>query len=91
MSIFDEFDPQEMRDIFREPTESWPEDFCVFVNDLLSDELLDDWLDNHNDAQYRERIRDIIEAFTYGYTDEHGNELLEFDENVENDGQMRLF
>jgi len=91
MSIFDEFNPEEMRDIFREPTEHWPEDFCVFVNDLLADELLDDYLDNHTDEQYRERIHDIIEAFTYGYTDADGNELLEFDENVENDGQMRLF
>ena len=91
MSIFDEFNPAEMREIFREPTENWPEDFCVFVNDLLADELLDDWLDNHNDEQYRERIRDVVETFTYGYTDEDGNELLEFDEDVENDGQMRLF
>lgn len=91
MSIFDEFDPEEMRDIFREPTEHWPEDFCVFMNDMLSDELLDDYLDNHTDEQYRERIRSIIEELTYGYTDAEGNEMMEFDENVENDGQMRLF
>jgi hypothetical protein len=49
------------------------------------------WLGDHDDNEYRDEIRSIIEEITYGYTDEHGNELLEFEEDVENDGQMRLF
>lgn len=91
MSVFDEFNPSELREIFREPTESWPDDFVVFVNDLLADELLDGWLEGRDDAEYRDRIRNIVEEVTRGYTDEEGNELLEFEEDVENDGQMRLF
>lgn len=91
MNIFDDFDPDEMREIFREPTESWPDDFCEYVNNVLACQLLDSWLESHTDNDYREEIRQIVEDITYGYTDEHGNELLEFDENVENDGQMKLF
>jgi hypothetical protein len=91
MSIFDDYTPAQLREIFREPTNSWPEDFICFVNDELSDDLLDQWLDNHTDDEYRSMVKDIIENMTYGYEDEDGNEMLEFEENVENDGQMRLF
>lgn len=90
-NIFDDYSAGELREIFREDTNSWPEDFCHYVNNQLADQLLDEWLDNHDDGQYRERIRDIIEDLTYGYEDDDGNELKEFDEGIENDGQMRLF
>lgn len=90
-NIFDSYSASELREIFREDTNSWPEDFCNYVNNQLADQLLDDWLDNHNDGQYRARIRYIIENLTYGYEDDDGNELKEFDEGIENDGQMRLF
>jgi hypothetical protein len=53
--------------------------------------LLDQWLESHDDDEYRDKVKDIIESVTYGYEDEDGNELLEFDESIENDGQMRLF
>jgi hypothetical protein len=91
MSIFDDYTAAAMREIFREPTNSWPEDFICFVNDELSDDLLDQWLENHSDEEYRAKVKDIIESITYGYEDEDGNEMLEFDEFTENDGQMRLF
>lgn len=91
MDILDDFTPQELREIFREPTDSWPEDFCNHVHRWFADNLLDMWLGDHTDEEYREEIRSIIEEITYGYTDENGNELLEFNEDVENDGQMRLF
>lgn len=91
MRILDDFTPHELREIFRQPTEQWPEDFCNHVHRFFADNLLDMWLGDHDDNEYREEIRSIIEEITYGYTDEHGNELLEFDENVENDRQMRLF
>lgn len=91
MDILNDFTPNELREIFRQPTEQWPEDFCNHVHRFLADNLLDMWLGDHDDNEYREEIRSIIEEITYGYTDEHGNELLEFDENTENDGQMRLF
>jgi hypothetical protein len=91
MSIFDDYTPAQMREIFREPTNSWPEDFLCFVNDELSDDLLDQWLENNSDESYRSRVKDIIESVTYGYEDDDGNEMLDFDENIENDGQMKLF
>lgn len=91
MSIFDDYTPAQLREIFREPTNSWPENFLCFVNDELSDDLLDQWLESHSDSEYREAVKDIIEHMTYGYEDDDGNEMLEFEENVENDGQMRLF
>ena len=91
MNIFDDFNPDEMREIWREPTDSWPDDFCEYVNNILACQLLDSWLENHDDKDYREEVRQIVEDITYGYTDEEGNEMLEFNEDVENDGQMRLF
>lgn len=91
MDILNDFTPQELREIFLESTDSWPEDFCNHVHRWFADNLLDMWLGDHTDEEYREEIRSIIEEITYGYTDEDGNELLEFDEKVENDGQMRLF
>lgn len=89
--MFDEYTAAEMRDIFREPTENWPEEFCNYVHGIMANNLLDMWLGDHDDNEYREEVRSIIEEITYGYTDDDGNELLEFDESVENDGQMRLF
>jgi hypothetical protein len=89
--MFDEYTAAEMREIFREPTENWPEEFCNYVHGIMANNLLDMWLGDHDDNEYREEVRSIIEEITYGYTDDDGNELLEFDESVENDGQMRLF
>lgn len=90
-NIFDDFSAAELREIFRKPTEHWPEDFCDYVHRLMADNLLDMWLGDHTDSEYREEVRGIVEEITYGYTDADGNELLEFEENTENDGQMRLF
>jgi hypothetical protein len=91
MSIFDDYTPAQMREIFLEPTNSWPEDFICFVNDELSDDLLDQWLESHSDEEYRDKVKNIIEDTTYGYEDEDGNEMLEFDNLDENGGQLRLF
>ncbi len=90
-NIFDAYSAGEIREIFREDTNSWPEEFCSHLNNMLANELLDEWLENNDDSQYRARIRSIVEDLTYGYEDDDGNELKEFDESIENDGQMRLF
>ena len=90
-NIFDSYSASELREIFREDTNSWPEEFCSHLNNMLANELLDEWLENHDDSKYREKIRDIVEDLTYGYEDDDGNELKEFEEGIENDGQMRLF
>ena len=91
MDIFDSYSAAELREIFRDPTESWPENFCNFVNRQLADDLLDQWLEQSSDNEYRDRVKDIVEDLTYGYEDKDGNEMLEFDPLKENDGQMRLF
>jgi hypothetical protein len=90
MSIFDDYTPAQLREVFLEPTNSWPDDFICFVNDELSDDLLDQWLDNHSDDEYRAKIRDIIEDLTYGQEDDEGETLLEFSGKID-DEQMRLF
>lgn len=91
MDIFDEFTAAELRETWREPTESWPDDFCEYVNNLFASSLLDRWLENHTDDEYREEIRQYVEDLTYGYTDDDGNVFYELKEDVEEDGQMRLF
>lgn len=89
--IFEDFTAAELRDIFREPTENWPDDFCNYIHRLMADNLLDMWLGDHSDEEYREEVRSIVEEMTYGYHDADGNEFHELDENVEEDGQRRLF
>jgi hypothetical protein len=91
MNIFDDYTAEQIREIWREDTNSWPEDFCNHINRELAYDLLDDWLHSHDNDEYREKTRDIIENLTYGCEDGDGNELLEFNPMVDNDGQMRLF
>lgn len=91
MGILDTYSAYEVRDIWRDDTNSWPEDFILSVNDVLASDLLDQWLESHSDAEYRERVREIVEDETYGYEDEDGNEMLDFNPHKENSGQMRLF
>jgi len=83
-NIFDEYTAVELRKIFNEPTDNWPESFCSYVNRELADSLLDIWLENHDDNDYRDEVRDIVENLTYGYKDDDGNEMLDFNpkENV---------
>lgn len=91
MGILDTYSAYEVRDIWRDDTNVWPEDFINSVNDVLASDLLDMWLESHNNDEYRERIREIIEDTTYGYEDEEGNEMLDFNPHKEDSGQMRLF
>jgi hypothetical protein len=79
MNIFNDYTPSEIRRIFLQDTNSWPEDFCRHVNNELKDDLLDNWLEQHSDSEYREKIKDIVEHITYGYEDDNNNTLLEFD------------
>jgi len=78
-NIFDTYNPWEMREIFRKPTEQWPEEFCKYVNRGLADKLLDEWLYSHEDSEYREEVRQIVEDTTYGYESDDGQEMLDFD------------
>jgi len=75
-NIFDFFNPHELRTIFKQ--KEWPQEFSNYVNTEIAFELLESWLENVDDETYRERVRSIIENTTYGYEDEDGNEMLEF-------------
>lgn len=81
-NIFDEYSPYQLRQIFIDKDNDWPEGFKRFVHDEIAYELLESWLESVDPDVYNERVRDIIEQMTYGYKDENGNEMLEF--NVEN-------
>ena len=90
MSIFGKFSAYELRDIFRKPTQSWDEDFCSLVNEALANDLLDAWLENADDKEYRERIREVVENITYGYEDKNGKEMLDFDDTIDDNGNYLL-
>jgi len=79
MNIFDTYQPYELREIFRKPTNEWPEEFCLYVNIGLADKLLDEWLYAHSDEDYRDEVKQIVEDTTYGYESEDGQEMLDFD------------
>ncbi len=90
-NIFDDYTPAQLREIFRDPTEEWPDDFAKYMSEQVAYDLFDRWFEQTDDKEYRDRVKDIIEDLTYGYEDDDGNEMLEFDELTENDGQKRLF
>ena len=77
--IFDVYDPHELRDMYNEGMESWPDNFRHWLHDQMANDLLDQWLETVSDEEYLEKAKDIIECETYGYEDEDGNEMLEFD------------
>lgn len=77
--IFDIYDPHELRDIYNDGIESWPDNFRHWLHEQMANDLLDQWLETVSDEEYLERAKDIIECETYGYEDEDGNEMLEFD------------
>ena len=76
MSLFDNYSASELRQIFLQ--KNWPEDFRKAIHEEIAYELLDSWLESVDDDVYDERVRGIIETMTYGYEDENGNEMLEF-------------
>ena len=79
MSLFDNYSAFELRQIFLQ--KHWPEDFRQAIHEEIAYELLDSWLESVDDDVYNERVRGIIETMTYGYEDENGHEMLDF--NVE--------
>jgi hypothetical protein len=77
-NIFDEYTPTQLREIFQEPREDWPEDFKHHIHDEIAYDLLDNWMEQVEEDEYMERVRQAVEDLTYGYEDENGNELLDF-------------
>lgn len=77
--IFDSYNPYELRNMYNDGMDSWPDDFRHWMHDQMANDLLDQWLETVTDEEYMERAKDIIESETYGYEDENGNEMLEFE------------
>jgi hypothetical protein len=78
-NIFDNYMAHELRSIYLDGMESWPDDFRHWLHDQMASDLLDQWLETVSDEEYMERAKDIIESETYGYDDKDGNEMLEFE------------
>lgn len=77
-NIFDAYSPYQLRQIFLDKTNEWPEDYKKYIHEQIAYDLLDSWLDSIDSDIYDEKVRDIIETLTYGYEDENGNEMLDF-------------
>ena len=84
MNIFDNYTAAEIREIFLDKDNEWPEDFSKFVHEDIAYELLDSWLESVDDDIYKEKVRGIIEDITYGHQDENGNKMLDFEPELRN-------
>jgi len=77
MNIFDKYSAYELRQIYASPISDWPEPFKNWIHKEIAESLLDSWLENVDDNEYRDRVHEIVENMTYGYPDKNGNEMLD--------------
>jgi|LakMenE01Jun11ns_1017448.scaffolds.fasta_scaffold6677050_1 hypothetical protein len=60
MNIFETYTIKEMKDCLKQPFQDWPEEFALYVQDIMAGELLDEWLESHSDEEYVEWATDIV-------------------------------
>jgi hypothetical protein len=75
-NIFDKFSAYELRNIFQQ--KNWPLEFKSAIHQEIAYDLLDSWLESVDEETYNDKVRSIVENITYGYEDENGEEMLEF-------------
>lgn len=75
MNWTDLYTAGEMRQIVQQDSNYWPANFLGLVHRWFADELLDDWLNNHSEDQYRDEIVRIVDEMTSGYEDNNGEQL----------------
>ena len=75
MNWTDLYTAGEMRQIVQQDSNYWPANFLGLVHKWFADELLDDWLENHSEDQYRDEIVRIVDEMTSGYEDNNGEQL----------------
>ena len=75
MNWTDLYTAGEMRQIVQQDSNYWPANFLGLVHRWFADELLDDWLNNHDEDQYRDEIVRIVDEMTGGYEDNNGEQL----------------
>jgi hypothetical protein len=78
-NIFDEYTAAQLREIYQEPFEDWPDDFRHFLHDEIAADFLEAWMEQCEEDEYMERVRQVIEDLTYGQEDDDGNIMKEFD------------
>ena len=83
-SIFDIYSAHEIRQIFLDKNNEWPKPFKEWIHEAIAYELLDSWLENIDPDIYDEKVRSMIEDMTYGYEDDDGNEMLDFNPKENN-------
>lgn len=81
-NIFDEYTAYGLRQTFQE--KEWPQSYKDWIHDQIAYELLDSWLGSCDHEEYMERARNIVEDMTYGYEDDDGNEMLDFNPKENN-------
>jgi hypothetical protein len=68
-NIFDKYSAYELRQIYASPISDWPEPFKNWIRKEIAESLLDSWLENVDDNEYRDRVHEIVENMTYDYPD----------------------
>lgn len=71
--------PDAMRAEWRKPIGKWSQLLLLVVGRLLAQELLDQFLEHHDDDAVRERFRQVIDRVTTGQKDSRGRTLKAFD------------
>lgn len=89
--IFDLYTPQQLREMY---FETWESDYHEWLNNEVGRKLLYELLEDSNIEKLKRLQMQVIEETTYGYEDDYGYDLKEFDKQVEyteNGPQLLLF
>ena len=90
-SIFDLYSPQQIREMY---FETWESDYHEWLNNEVAHRLLYELFEDGNKEKLKRLEMQAIEDLTYGYDDDYGYTLKEFDKQVEyteNGPQLLLF
>jgi hypothetical protein len=66
-SIFDVYTAEELNAYAKLPPNRWPEPFRDWVNRNFSNELLDSWLEAHDEDEYNAWVKEFVNNWTEGY------------------------
>lgn len=89
--IFDLYTPQQIREMY---FETWESDYHEWLNNEVGRKLLYELFEDANIEKLKRLQMQVIEEATYGYEDDYGYDLKEFDKQVEyteNGPQLLLF
>ncbi len=90
-SIFELYSPQQIREMY---FENWESAYTEWLDNEVGRKLLYELLEDTNTEKLKRLQMRVIEELTYGYDDDYGYELKEFDKQVEyteNGPQLLLF